>query len=126
MSPFEFTNSVSHNKKYLMDDPDMEKQYNSFIVNRGLSYFQDTVLLANEMNRNHHIDAKLQYDFLFHIIRKRKRFSKWIKANQDKKIQVIQDYYGYSSQKAESIADLINEDQLADMVAYMSKGGSKK
>lgn len=109
-----------------MVDDELEKNYNSFLVNRGLSYFQDTVLLANEMNRNHHIDAKLQYDFLFHIVRKRKRFSKWVKANTEKKVQIIKDYYGYSEQKAESVSDLIDEEQLANMVAYMSKGGTKK
>lgn len=109
-----------------MVDDETEKQYNSFLVNRGLSYFQDTVLLANEMNIRHQTDSKLQYDFLFHIVRQRKRFSKWVKANTEKKVQIIKEYYGYSEQKAESVSDLIDDEQLASMVAYMSKGGTKK
>jgi hypothetical protein len=126
MNPFEFSNSISHTKKYLMDDPDVEKEYNSFLVNRGLSYFQDTILFANEMNRLHQIDNKLQYDFLFGIVRKRKRFSKWTKADREKRIGVIQEYYGYSAEKAESISDLIDDSQLAEMQQYLSKGGSKR
>ena len=79
MNPFEFLNAINYTKKDLMVDPENEKHYNSFVVNRSLSYFPDTVAIANEMNKYHHLEKRLQFSFLINIIRKRKRFSKWIK-----------------------------------------------
>ena len=79
MNPFEYLNAINSTKKDIMVDDIAEKGYNSFMVNRGLSYFNDTVLMANEMNVNHTIDNRLQFDFLINIVRKKKRFSKWIK-----------------------------------------------
>jgi len=96
------------------------------MVNRGLSYFTDTVLLANEMNINHHIDARLQYDFLRFAIRPRKRFSKWAKKEKMNNIEVVKEYYGYSDAKAESIIDLIDEKSLDEMRKRLFKGGSSK
>lgn len=125
MNPFDYLNSINYSKQDLMVDDDTEKAYNAFLVNRGLSYFQDTVLLANEMNRNHHIDHRLQYDFLRGVIRKRKRFSKWAKKDQVANVEVIKEYYGYSDAKAESVADLISSDQIDMMKAKLSKGGKR-
>ena len=75
-NPFDYVNSINISKKDIMHDDISEKSYPAFMVNRALSYFNDTVLYANEMNVNHHIDNKLQYHFLINIIRKKKRFSK--------------------------------------------------
>lgn len=125
MNPFDYLNSINYSKQDLMVDDDTEKAYNAFLVNRGLSYFQDTVLLANEMNKNHHIDHRLQYDFLRGVIRKRKRFSKWAKKDQVANVEVIKEYYGYSDAKAESVADLISSDQIDMMKAKLSKGGKR-
>ena len=79
MNPFNYVNSINLSKKDIMITPEDEKAYNSFMVNRSLSYFSDTAVIANEMNRYHHLDSRLQYSFLINIIRKRKRFSKWVK-----------------------------------------------
>ena len=103
-----------------------EKGYSPFMVNRGLSYYQDTVLFANEMNRASHIDHKLQYDFLRTAIRPRKRFSKWMKKTVPAKIDVIKEYYGYTDVKAESVADLISDDDIKEMKSYLSQGGKKR
>ena len=67
MNPFEYLNSINSTKKNIMHDDIMEKEYNAFIINRGLSFFPDTILFANEMNVNHHLDNKLQYHFLINI-----------------------------------------------------------
>lgn len=125
MNPFDYLNSINYSKQDLMVDDDTEKAYNAFLVNRGLSYFQDTVLLANEMNKNHHIDHRLQYDFLRGVIRKRKRFSKWAKKDQVANVEVIKEYYGYSDAKAESVVDLLSSDQIDMMKAKLSKGGKR-
>ena len=82
MNPFEYSKAINITKQDIMVDDLAENDYNSFIVNRSLSYFPDTVLYANEMNINHHIDARLQFDFFINIIKKRKRFSKWFKATE--------------------------------------------
>ena len=126
MNPFQYIASITHTKKDLMVGDEEEKGYSPFMVNRGLSYFQDTVLLANEMNRASHIDHRLQYDFLRTAIRSRKRFSKWMKKAVPAKIEVIKEYYGYSDAKAEAVADLITDDDIKEMKSYLSKGGKSK
>ena len=126
MNPFQYLASITHKKDDLMVDEETEKGYSPFMINRGLSYYQDTVLFANEMNRAGHIDNRLQYDFLRLAIRPRKRFSKWMKKTVPAKIDVIKEYYGYSDVKAESVADLISDDDIKEMKNYLSKGGKKK
>ena len=78
MNPFEFIKSINETKKDIMVDDVSEKGYNPFIINRNFSHFNDTVLYANEMNRYHHLDHRLQFDFFINIIKKKKRWSKWI------------------------------------------------
>ena len=125
LSPFDFLNSINSTKKDLMDDPDNEKKYVSFVVNQSLSYFNDTVLLANEMNRYHHLDEKLQYHFLLNITRKRKRFSKWVKPEVQNDIDVIKEYYGYSNDKARQVLSLLTPEQITTIRNKVNKGGTK-
>jgi len=125
-SPFDFLNSINVTKKNLIETREDEKEYVPFIVNRGLGYFQDTVLLANEMNVNCHIDSKMQYDFLRNTVRKRKRFSKWFKAKDDEKIQLLCSYFGYSVSAAKSVVDLFNDSDLAEIKKRLDKGGSSR
>jgi len=125
LSPFDFLNSINSTKKDLMEDPDTEKQYVPFVVNRTLSYFPDTVAIANEMNKYHHLDSKLQYQFLINIIRKRKRFSKWIKSELENNIDKVKEYYGYSDAKARQILPLLSTDQLNIIINKVDKGGRK-
>ena len=100
MNPFEYVNAINNTKKDIMIDDLAEKGYNSFMVNRSLSYFKDTVLYANEMNINHNIDNRLQFDFLINMVRKRKRFSKWEKVVSESDVEVVKEYYGYNNEKA--------------------------
>ena len=108
-----------------MIDDDCEKEYNSFMVNRGLSYFQDTVILANEMNRHHQIDNKLQYHFLINMVRKRKRFSKWAKAQKESDIDAVKEYYGYSNEKAHQVLTLLSTEQINELKRKVMTGGRK-
>jgi hypothetical protein len=125
MNPFDFLNAINDTKKQLIVDELTEKQYNGFMVNRGLSYFHDTVLLANEMNRYHHLDNKLQFDFLINTVRKKKRFSKWLKADEAEAIEVVKEYYGYSNEKARQALTLLSEHQLNELKKRTYKGGRK-
>lgn len=125
LSPFDFLGSINSSKIDLMDDDQNEKQYVPFVVNRSLSYFNDTVLLANEMNRYHHIDSKLQYHFLLNITRKRKRFSKWVKPEIENDIEAVKEYYGYSNDKARQVLPLLSPDQITTIKNKVYKGGAK-
>ena len=125
MNPFEYVNSINYTKKNIMDTPEKEKSYNPFMINRSLSYFNDTVILANEMNKNHHLDGRLQYSFLINIVRKRKRFSKWNKPQKHNDIDVVKQYYGYSNEKAEQVLPLLSQPQLLELRKKVNKGGRK-
>jgi hypothetical protein len=108
-----------------MITPDDEKAYNPFMVNRSLSYFSDTAVIANEMNRYHHIDSRLQYQFLINIIRKRKRFSKWVKPELENDLESVKKYYGYSNEKANQILPLLSPSQRQEIKNKVNKGGRK-
>jgi len=125
MNPFEFVNAINYTKKNIMIDDITEKAYASYMVNRSLSYFPDTILAANEMNRCHHIDNRLQFDFFINIIRKRKRFSKWFKPEVISDLEVIKEYYGYSNEKARQILSLLSTDQINQLKTKVAKGGRK-
>ena len=125
LSPFDFLNTINDTKKDIMIDDIAEKAYAPFMVNRTLSYFPDTVCIANEMNRYHHLDKKLQYHFLINIIRKRKRFSKWIKPDLDSNIEVVKEYYGYSNEKARQVHNLFTSEQIEELRKKVNKGGRK-
>jgi hypothetical protein len=125
MNPFGYLNSINASKKDIMIDDLAEKDYNSFLVNRSLSYFYDTIGVANVMNRYHHIDNKLQYHFLINIVRKRKRFSKWYKPETESDIEVVKEYYGYSNEKARQIMPLLSPEQITIIKEKVSKGGRR-
>ena len=125
-NPFDYVNSINISKKDIMHDDISEKSYPAFMVNRALSYFNDTVLYANEMNVNHHIDNKLQYHFLINIIRKKKRFSKWLKPREVDNLELIKEYYGYSNEKAKSVLRLFNNEQIELLKQRIYKGGKRK
>ena len=126
MNPFEYVNAINTSKKDIMVDDLAEKAYVSFTINRSLSYFNDTVLAANEMNKHHHIDNKLKFHFLINIIRKRKRFSKWNKPELVSDVDVVREYYGYSNEKARQVLPLLSSDQIVNLREKVFKGGRRK
>ena len=125
MNPFDYLNSINNTKKDIMVDDLAEKGYNSFMVNRGLSYFNDTVLMANEMNIHHTIDNRLQFDFLINIVRKKKRFSKWMKPETVSDVEVVKEYYGYSHEKAKQALSLLTPENIDELKKKVYKGGRK-
>ncbi len=125
MNPFEFINAINTTKQNIMVDDITEKQYNAFMVNRSLSYFNDTVLMANEMNINHHLDNRLQFDFFINIVRKKKRFSKWMKPETFSDVEVVKAYYGYSNEKARQALSLLTNEQIDLLKKKVYKGGRK-
>ncbi len=125
MSPFDYLNSINYTKEDIMIDDISEEKYSAFMVNRGLSFFYDTVVIANEMNQKPYMDNKLQYDFLRSIVRKKKRFSIWAKAEKIDRVEDVMEYYGYSREKALQVLPLLKGDQLDYIRKKISKGGKR-
>ena len=126
MNPFEYVNAINYNKKDIMVDDIAEKEYNPYIINKALSFFPYTILFANEMNKYHHLDHRLQFDFFINIIRKKQRFSKWLKPSEVENLQLIKDFYGYSNEKAKSVLTLLSNEQIDELKTRMNKGGRTK
>ena len=123
-SPFDFLNAINDTKKNLFEDPQSNKDYSPFMVNRGLSYFPDTVFLANEMNRYPNAPKDCQFNFLLNTVTRRKRFSKWVKKDSESnKLQLVMKHYGYSSKRAEEVLGLLTADQLKEIEEKYYCGG---
>jgi hypothetical protein len=127
MSPFEYANQILQGKKQLIVDEATEAEYVPFMVNRALSYHKDCVLYANEMNRRHQVDKKLQNDFLLNTIRAKKRpFNKWIKPEKSDDIACIKSFYGFSDAKARDALRLLTDKQIQELKEKADKGGLGK
>jgi len=123
----EYLNSINFTKKDLMksDDKEWIKKYPAFIINKILSGFSDTIMLVNEVNRNHFLDKDMQYSFLLNSIRSKKRFSPFLRADKLKDIECVKEYYGYSNDKAKSALDILTKEQLKLIKEKLFKGGTK-
>ena len=127
MNPFEFVKSINEKTGNLLENnQDLEKAYTPFLVNRGLSFMADTVLAANEMNSAPFLDKRMQYDYLYASVRKRKRYAKWIKAEQDDLEDMIVEYYGVSRRKAAEYATMLTPEDVQFIKEKLNKGGTKK
>ena len=107
------------------DDEMWEKKYYPFIINKCVAPFNDTIMLVNEMNMRHHLDTKLQYDFLLNTIRPKKRYAPWVKADKLKNLDYVKEYYGYSNEKIKQTLSILNDDQITTIKNSLNKGGRK-
>jgi hypothetical protein len=125
ISPFDFANSINFTKENLIVDEATEKEYNPFIVNRAMGFAADTVIPGNEMNARPHIDNKMQYDFLCGVVRKSKRYSKWIKSEEEN-LEAVQEYFGYSFNKAKEALRILTSEDIEKIKVKLtrSKGGN--
>ena len=118
--------SINQSKKSILDDDtDAERGYPPYIVNRCLSSFTDTILFANELNKNPHLPKKLQYDFLLKSVKPRKRFSPWARKDSIDYLEVVKEYYGYNDDKALQALRVLTKDQLDHITKALNKGGRK-
>jgi hypothetical protein len=126
-NPFIYVDSVSYSKKNLMrgtaNDDLAERGYKPFLTNRSLSYHQDSILFANEMNIRPTAENKWQYEYLLNSLRKRKRYSKWKKQDPDATVEMIMEYFGYGRSKAEEALRILTDEQLAMIEVALDKGG---
>ncbi|NWJ57986.1 DNA polymerase clamp loader subunit A [Marine Group I thaumarchaeote] len=123
----EYLNAINFSKKNVMDSEDTMwvKKYPAFIVNKVLSGFSDTIMLVNEMNRNHFLDKDMQFQFLLNSIRSKKRYSPFLKASKLKDIECVKEYYGYNNEKAKTALDILTKKQLKLIKEKLYKGGIK-
>ena len=123
----DYLNSINYSKEPLLDSEDTEwtKKYAPFIINKCMSGFVDTIMFANEMNLNHQLPSKLQYDFLINIVRKRKRFSPWLKKEKIQDLDAVKSYYGYSNEKAQQSLKILTKEQIAFIKQKLDVGGKR-
>jgi hypothetical protein len=128
-NPFDFINAITLTKKDLIRESDdsarSEKEYNAYLVNKGLSYFIDTILYSNEMNIYHQLGNKLQNDYLINTIRPKKRFAKWVKKVSADDLELVKEYYGYNNEKAHQALSILSYEQLVLIRTKQEKGGIK-
>ena len=126
MSPFDFVKQINYGKRNLIDEnPELEKEYKQYIINRALSFNYDTVLYANEMNVKNHVDSKLQFDFFLNTIRPKKRYGKWLKRENNGILELIKEYYKCSYAKAREYSTLLDDSQLDIIKQKVDIGGLK-
>jgi hypothetical protein len=113
----DFLTAINYTKESLFDTEDemVQKDYVPYIINRCLSYFPDTILHANEMNKFNHLEKRLQFDYLKHAIRKRKRYSKWLKDETSKDLDLIKRSFNYSNRKAKEALSILSEEDIENI-----------
>lgn len=123
----EIVPSILQTKKNVFeDDPDL-KDYNPFIINRALSFHPDCIPYVEEMNRLHFLDKDMQYQYLINTIRPMKRkFAPWQKAQVEKDIECVKEYFGYSNKKAREAMRILTNEQIDEIKRKTDKGGVKK
>lgn len=118
--------TINQTKENVMDqDPSLEKEYSPYIINRCLSGFVDSIMFANEMNQYYFLPKKMQYDFLLNSLRKKYRFTPWVKKETQSDIEVIKKYYGYSNQKAQQALKILTKDQIKFIKSKFETGGKR-
>ncbi len=122
----DWLNSINFTKQDLTsEDPDAISSYPAYIINRCLSGNLDSILFSNEMNLNAHLDKDMQYTFLLNTLRKRKRFSPWLKKEQIKDLDLVKKHYGYSNEKAKVALTLLSKTQLESLRHKYDMGGKR-
>jgi hypothetical protein len=123
----DFLNSINHDKKALLDKDEKDvRLYPAFVVNKCLSYFPDTLFHANEMNCHPWLDSKSQFDFYRLSVRKKKRFSHWIRKETEENITVIKEVFGYNDMKSREVLNILSTEDIDNLKAYLNKGGTGK
>lgn len=123
LNPFDFVNAIQQTGQDLIVDEWSEKQYNPYIINRALSMGADTALAANEMNSRGDIPKKAQNAFLLAFVRKRKRYNKWLKSEQEEALEIVKKYYRFSDSKARIALGILSESDIEYIKGRMDEGG---
>jgi hypothetical protein len=119
--------AILQTKKNVLEDEQDVKKYDAFIVNKALSFHVDCILHANEMNKHHGLDNDLQFQYYIQSIRSMKRkYQPWQKAEVDKDLEPIKEYFGFSNEKAKQSLRILTKEQLDFIKEKTNKGGITK
>ena len=122
----DWLNSINFTKQDLREeDPDVIKDYSPYVINRCLSGNLDCIMFVNEMNRYHNLDKDMQYNFYLNTLRKRKRFSPWLRKDKVTDLEIIKQYYGYSNEKAENALKILTPEQIKFIKQRLDTGGMR-
>ena len=122
----DWLNSINFNKTNLIEeDPSTIKDYAPYIINRCLSGNIDSILFANEMNKYSFLDIDMQYSFYLNTLRKKKRFSPWLRKDKVTDLEIIKQYYGYSNEMASNALKILTPEQINFIKQRLETGGSK-
>jgi hypothetical protein len=121
----DWLNSINFTKENLMEDPSVKKEYAPFIINRCLSGHIDCILYTNEMNKYHFLDKDMQYSFYLNSLRKKKRFSPWLRKDKVTDLECVKQYYGYSNEKASQALKILSKEQINFIKQRLEIGGKK-
>lgn len=126
VNPFDFVRSINESKVDLIHDGShYEEDYVSFIVNRNFSLFIDTLFDANEMNQKPHLPGKLQYDYLRHSIKKRKRFSPWLKNKKNEDAFALSQLFSIPFKRMVEILGILNNEQVMKLKSLLETMGER-
>lgn len=123
LSPFDIVNAINSGNREIFENQDDIKSYVPYQINKSFSYFPDTILYANEMNRFHGLDNDLQFSYYINSLRPRKRFSKWVKKSEDSALKSVMEYYSYNIEKAEQALLILSPEQIDLIKEKLDKGG---
>ena len=122
----DWLNSINFTKQDLREeDPDSIKDYAPYIINRCLSGNIDSILFANEMNKYSFLDKDMQYSFYLNTLRKKRRFSPWLRKDKVTDLEIVKQYYGYSNEKAFNALKILTPEQINFIKQRLDIGGTK-
>ena len=122
----DWLNSINFTKENIIEeDPDAIKDYAPYIINRCLSGHLDCIMFANEMNKYSFLDKDMQYSFYLNTLRKKKRFSPWLRKDKVTDLEIIKQYYGYSNEKASQALKILTPEQIKFIKQRLDTGGMK-
>lgn len=125
MNIFDIVNNISNSRSQLEFTDEIDKLYSQYLINLAFSYYSDTVLIADELNKHKTLTNQQHYEIMFNIISKRKRFSKWVKQKKHGDVNLISEYYNISNRKALEIIRFFSDSDLNGIKLKLDKGGMK-
>lgn len=123
MNPWKVVDAFSFDKDPIMKDLTEQemKAYPRYIINKVVSHFPDCIFDVNELNSLPYVDGKMHFDYFFYALTKKKRYSKWIKAEKEEYIGLVKEFFNYSELKAREALKILSIDQLKEMKELLQK-----
>jgi hypothetical protein len=119
--------SINFSKENLIGEiPENISSYTPYIINKCVAGHLDTILFANELNQYPYISKDMQYAFYLHSLRKKKRYTPWVKKEDAENLAVIKEYYGYNDKRAMEALRLLNREEINFIKQRLNKGGMKR